>query len=321
MGGADRIGTAVLTAQMGWATAKTVVITRADNYADALAGSALAAQAGGPLLLTDSGGLDPRTEAELTHLLSGGATVYILGGPSAVSPAVDARISALGLHPQRLQGSDRFATAVAVARQIATIGPISSVLVATGQNFPDALTAGAAAAAGAAPNTTGVVLLTDDTTMPQATAAFLSDPATSAAAVFGVGDQGVGALATVRPTSTFTAVTGPTRFETAAAVARRFFPAKSTLTVVGLATGANWPDALSGGAFMGATRGPLLLADGSQTPTAEAQYTQSIGANIIRIVAFGGPAVLPDQALTQVGSAAAPTASWVYHYCQTSAPC
>ena len=42
------------------------MISRSDEFADALGGSALAAQKGGPLLLTATNGLDPRVRDELS---------------------------------------------------------------------------------------------------------------------------------------------------------------------------------------------------------------------------------------------------------------
>ena len=72
IGGADRIDTAIDASR--WSSAKTgtggrqasvAVISRSDEFADALGGSALAAQKGGPLLLTTTNGLDPRVRDEL----------------------------------------------------------------------------------------------------------------------------------------------------------------------------------------------------------------------------------------------------------------
>src|SRR5690242_17551229 len=60
--GPTRIGTAIATSQDEFATggsARAVVLARADNFPDALAGGPLAAAKGGPLLLTPSNALDP----------------------------------------------------------------------------------------------------------------------------------------------------------------------------------------------------------------------------------------------------------------------
>src|SRR5450432_4692281 len=137
--GDTRLATAIAASQDQFATsgsAKAVVLTRADTYPDALAGVPLPARVGAPLLLTASSSLDPTVRAEIVRLLPAGATVYILGGTAAVSPAVQTTITGLGFTVQRIAGADRFATAVAVA---VALGQPTTVFEATGLNFPDAV--------------------------------------------------------------------------------------------------------------------------------------------------------------------------------------
>ena len=119
-----------------------MVLTRADTYPDALAGVPLAAKVGGPLLLTSSNSLSAAVRAEIVRVLPAGAPVYILGGTSAVSAAVETTITGLGFVVHRLAGANRFATAVAVA---GALGNPTTVFEATGLNFPDALAGGPAA--------------------------------------------------------------------------------------------------------------------------------------------------------------------------------
>jgi putative cell wall-binding protein len=93
---------------------------------------------GGPVLLTHPGSLPGSTRDELVRLRS--QTVYLLGGTAAVSEAVRQSIQqATGKSVVRLAGADRYATAVAVSKAFFS-GP-RSVYLATGANFPDALSA------------------------------------------------------------------------------------------------------------------------------------------------------------------------------------
>jgi len=106
IGGADRIDTAIDTSQ--WSYAKTgtggrqasvAVISRSDEFADALGGSALAAQKGGPLLLTDPGSQYlPRPELDLVRTLAPHLSgVVVFGGYQAVGTvASNTAESALG---------------------------------------------------------------------------------------------------------------------------------------------------------------------------------------------------------------------------------
>ena len=87
--------------------------------------------------------------------------------------------------------------------------------------------------------------------LPAVTAAYLTaHPGT----VYAVG----GPAAKADPTAT--AIVGVDRYATAADLATRFFAAP---TLVGVATGVSFPDALSGGAQLARVDAPLLLA----TPT------------------------------------------------------
>jgi len=183
--GDDRVATSVAVSRDRFpAGMPAAVLASADDFADALAGSALADAVGGPLLLSHRDGLDERVAAELRDHLDEGGVVYVLGGTRALASGVDAAVVAAGGAPVRLAGDDRYATAAVVARQVRTAGPgeeCDAVLV-TGKDFPD----GAAAA--------GVVgahrplLFTAGSQMPLATRAALAactEPGSTVTAVGG----------------------------------------------------------------------------------------------------------------------------------------
>jgi putative cell wall-binding protein len=132
--------------------AQHAVLVRRDMFSDALAGSSLTLGLG-PLLYTDpSGPLPAETRAELVRTLARGATVYLLGGPAALPVALESEITSLGLRPHRLSGVDRESTAVAVARELAVRRKAAGfpdngvVVLATSDNWPDAVAAGAVGA-------------------------------------------------------------------------------------------------------------------------------------------------------------------------------
>jgi putative cell wall-binding protein len=120
---------------------------RARAWPDALAAGSLAALPDrAPVLLTLRNQLPRPTEQALADL--GAATVLVVGGVTAVSDGVVARLRELGYGVRRLAGHDRYATAVEVARFARARRPEArtSLVVASGENFPDALTAGPVAA-------------------------------------------------------------------------------------------------------------------------------------------------------------------------------
>ncbi len=148
--------------QASWA-----VIARDDDFADALAGSALGFGLG-PILFTpspasappgtDPGQLADATRRELLRVLPRGSTVYLLGGVDALHPGLEQQLVDLGYVPQRFAGDSRFATARLIAREVRQIvtdyvafNPTllidtNSVLVVNGRNWPDAIAAGQIAA-------------------------------------------------------------------------------------------------------------------------------------------------------------------------------
>ena len=86
--GADRYATAVAISQASFpGTAASVYLATGANFPDALAGGVAAALAPGPLLLTLAACLPPNVAAEIIRL--GATQVFILGGTSVISAAVD----------------------------------------------------------------------------------------------------------------------------------------------------------------------------------------------------------------------------------------
>ena len=254
IGGTDRYATGRELSQAQWhdGAANAVVLARGDAAPDALAGVPLAARVHGPLLLTDPTALDPATRAEIDRVLGGphsGKTVYILGGASAVSPAVESGLRKAGYTVVRYAGDNRFATALKIAQ---SFGPTPHVIVATGRNFPDALAAGPLGAVEGSP-----IVLSDDNTLDPDTARFIQ----THNAIEAVGDQAITAIDAL-PTAgkTVTRLGGADRYTTGAGVASMVARVSGHVpTSVGVASGMAFPDALTGGAFAANAGIPLLI--------------------------------------------------------------
>lgn len=145
--GADRFATAAALASDTFpAGVDGVYLARGEVFSpDALVGGTAAGVAGSPILLAAGCSLPDATLAELDALHS--TRVTILGGSAAVCDAVADQLRARGLAVSRVAGADRWATAVAVGRMLAT-APGGAVAVARGDEFsPDALAAAPYAAA------------------------------------------------------------------------------------------------------------------------------------------------------------------------------
>jgi hypothetical protein len=166
------------------------------------------------------------------------------------------------------------------------VGSPSTVFLATGINFPDALSAGPAAAA-----SHGVVLLTDGSTLPANVKAYLTaHPGT----VYAVGGPAVAADPAANP------LQGADRYATAAAVANAIFTAP---TSVGLASGVTFPDALSGGAYQAHVGGPILLTAPATLPSSTNTYLAGAKTTIANAEIFGGDAALSASVQTAITAA------------------
>jgi putative cell wall-binding protein len=264
-------------------TAGAVVLARADDYPDALVGAALASAKNAPLLFANGGVLTAATQAEIQRVLPAGGTVYLLGGTAAIPATVATSLTSLGFVPVRYAGTDRFGTALAVAD---ALNDPSTVLLATGVNFPDALAAGPAAA-----HVHGVVLLTNGSSLTPAVTAYLAaHPGT----VYAIGGPAVAADPSATPLS------GADRYATAAAVASSLFVAPAN---VGVASGTAFPDALSGGAFQAHFGGPIVLTDPHILPTSTSAYLTAADSTIVTTNIFGGATALSVTVQTAVGTA------------------
>ena len=151
--GADRFATAVAVAdELG--DPNTIFLASGSDFADALTAGPAAAATHGAILLTSAGGLKGATSS---YLAAHSPTVYAIGGPAAGSDPSATPIF----------GPDRFATGIAVAQEF--FAGATTVGIASGGGFPDALAAGAYMAA-----TGGPLLLTQPTTLSASVATYLA---------------------------------------------------------------------------------------------------------------------------------------------------
>lgn len=158
IGGATRFATAALIAER-LGTTGGVYLTEGANpdpargWPDALAVASLAAFQRRPILLTTAGVLPDET----LQALGADETVTVVGGTSAVSDSVAAQVDAAAGAVERVAGTNRYATALAVTRLARSAGlDPSTSWFATGTGYADALAAGPAVAAGG-----GVLMLVD----------------------------------------------------------------------------------------------------------------------------------------------------------------
>ena len=180
----------------------------------------------------------------------------------------------------RWWGRDRYVTAVEISKENYPTGA-SSVFIATGENFPDAL-----AAAPLAYNRNAPVLLSKTASIPQDTVDEIKrlDPdriyilGGTAAVSSGVATQLSGYAPVTR-------VSGNDRYATAAEISKATYPGGSD--VVYVATGRDFPDPLVGAPLAGYNGGPILLTDGTALTGATLSELARLGPNSIVVVGAG----------------------------------
>lgn len=134
-----------------------VFFVYAFNFADALSASTAAAVKGAPIIyLKTIGEIDNATKSYLGTVKGKVKTAYVIGGSGVISNKMkSSTASALGLTSpasvQRIAGTDRYETCVAVNSTFNGVLTGNSFCIATGQDFPDALAGGVYAAQNKAP--------------------------------------------------------------------------------------------------------------------------------------------------------------------------
>jgi putative cell wall-binding protein len=290
MAGVDRYATAATISSWHFAPGVPVAyVATGRNFPDALAVGPVAGLQRGPVLLTDPSSIPDSTRSELARLRP--QRIVVVGGEGVVSPGVVQQLQAYTSQPVgRLAGPDRYATAAQVARASFSPG-VPAVFVATGRTFPDALTAGPAAAALGGP-----VLLVDPTSIPQATAdalAWLQPRKIYIVGGPGVVGDGVAAALQGYSAEPVARLWGADRFATAAAVAQAFFGGPRF--AVYLATGRNFPDALTAVPAASVNGAPLLLVTQNDVPAPTAGELLRIRP--ARTYLAGGSGVVSDAVL------------------------
>ncbi|WP_161958565.1 cell wall-binding repeat-containing protein [Ornithinimicrobium cavernae] len=305
--GADRYATAAAVAAEYPDGADVVYVASGEKYADALsarhpagaeAGPAplgdnlwTEGQDGGnaaPVLLTQRDHLPSATRAALEDLAP--STIIVVGGDEVVSEAIAEELGDYAEETERLDGAERYATAAAIAERWPTGTPI--VFLASGENYPDALTGGAVATRANAP-----ILLAKDDHLPKATRAALETLQPSSVVILGR-EAAIGAEVEAEVAELVDdtrRVGGKDRYETAKLLADRY---EKDGERAFLATGVQFPDALTGSSLAGFEAAPLVLSRAGALPSDTAAALK--GASPQGVAIFGGEAAVAPTVEAQV---------------------
>ncbi|MDP2234399.1 MAG: cell wall-binding repeat-containing protein [Actinomycetota bacterium] len=304
--GADRYSTAYAASRSTFTSSSAVVIASGANVPDALAAAGLAGALECPVLLVPAATSldDPRVAPlylELTRL--GAHDAYIIGGTAAVNDFMYTEIGKMVPSVQRIPGSTRYETAKNVADKIDQINgaPSDTVFVVRGDSFADALAVSPFAYSQRLP-----ILLTPPGGLDAYTRSYIELNDVADVRIAG----GTGAVSAAVATSIDSLNSGATdvdrmdganRYETAAKVAEECVSLGwGDWNAIGLATGMNFPDALSGGAALGTRGGVLLLTEtGTLSQAAYDAISGNASPTTIALV-LGGTAAVNDAVIQTV---------------------
>jgi putative cell wall-binding protein len=234
--------------------AETVVLASGRKFPDALGAAALASAYDGPLLLTEPTVLPSVVAAEIERL--GASRLIVIGGPTTVYDGVKnaARTHLVGsAEATRVFGADRYATSKAVYQalrnRLADTGRDWSgkVIVANGENYPDALAASPLAAYKKWP-----IVLTKPAFLPGPTLDVVRGDVSTAIVVGGDAAVSPGVYGTLEDELGVVNVSrlwGDNRYQTALAIIGRAETEGLHWDGVCIATGKNYADALAGGPY------------------------------------------------------------------------
>lgn len=256
--GSDRYGTSVATTQAFEPGVPVLYIASGAGWADALSAGPAAAVQGGALLLTDPDVLPAAVASEITRLAP--LKTVVVGSALTVSTAVYSQIEALVGEIDRVGGTDRYDTSRQLVAGAFPFSTADEVFLATGGNFPDALSV-----APVAGRSGSAVLLVDGAKdgLDAATTDAVERLDATTAVVIGQEPSisaGIEAdLVSSGAVDETTRIGGPSRYATSRLVNEAYPPAPLVDTTY-LASGEGFADALSGATVAAAQGYPISLS-------------------------------------------------------------
>ncbi|NLO97126.1 MAG: cell wall-binding repeat-containing protein [Peptococcaceae bacterium] len=287
LAGNDRYETSIEISKKGWPNGSpNAVLVTGKDFPDALTAAPLAKKYNAPILLTRPDSLDKKTEAEILRL--GVRNIYIVGGYGAVGKEIEDKLKAMGINCTRISGNTRYDTAIEVAKEL---GSFDKIFVVTGDNFPDALSISSLAGSLNAP-----IILMPNKGMPLEFKNLIMGKEIAKTYVIGgsaaVSEKIFAELPNVER------ISGQNRYHTNNVVLNKFETAFDN-SIVYVATGENYPDALSASALAALNKAPIVLLTDTSTSYAK-KYFASKGIEDGQVTVIGGEKILRSKLINSL---------------------
>ena len=298
--GQDRFQTSIAVArqQVKDQQMQNVIIASGYNFPDALAASTLATKLRAPIILVGQSVLDSQVSLEyIKGSLVAGGTVTVVGGSVVVPKQIEQWLLYSGYKVVRLGGDDRFDTDALIVNKL-NVATGTPVVIASGNDFPDAIGIASIAASKGWP-----ILLSGPNQLPDSVKAFLATEQPSDAYIVGgeviLSNAVLGDLHAASPNTKMTRFGGNDRFDTLAQVVTTFYP---NPTEIYLASGLDFADALSGSVNAAQRNAPIILIDPKANTLSPAIVKYLVKYHYLKVNVLGGTAAVPEWAVALVNA-------------------
>lgn len=273
LSGINRYETSNAISKAGFGQATTIIITSGIDYPDDLAASALSKSNNAPIILASKDALAVSSLTEITRLKA--TKALIIGGTGVIGTGVEKQLKSLKIEITRIGGIDRYDTSRKVAE---LVGVTRGIIIAANLDFPDPLSIAPIAAIKGMP-----ILLTPSNSLNPNIAAFIKGK--SVPVSYLVGGTGVLGESIASSVPSSKRLSGNTRYTTNLSIINEFADELNFDTIY-LASGNDFPDALSGSAIAAKNNAPLFLTDKNSISTAALNLIKT--KKVKHVVILGG---------------------------------
>lgn len=280
LAGTNRFETACEIAKAEWTQSDYAILAYGLNYPDALAAVPLAKKLNAPILLTDRDSINLNTLSILHSLKI--KNLYLIGGFSVISKEQENSLINDGYTVKRIAGQDRYDTAIRIAEEL---GNSSEIIVATGNDYADALSVAPIAAEKQMP----IILAPKDNITNSIQNYINSHTITK---VYIIGEQDIISNNVANKFSDTIRIFGVNKYSRNVAVLNKFWP-EYDHTMFCFATGENFADALAGAVYAAKNNMAVVLVKKDLT-SQTTNFLQTISSSLNSITVFGGETAVPS---------------------------
>lgn len=278
--GNDRYETSVNISKEGWTQSNCVIVSNGEDFPDALLASSLAGKYDAPIILTQPHVIKDTTIKEVERLQP--KTIYIVGNTKNVGEEVESKLQTIAQTVIRVSGSNRYDESMQVAK---IVGLQNGVIVTCGTNFPDVLSIAPLAGSKQIP-----IIFGDKAGLNSELSNFVSSNEIPKSYI--IGGTGVLSSSLDKKLPNAKRLCGLDRYSTNIAVVSDF-EGDLNFNTVYLATGKNYPDALSGAALAAKNNAPIFLTDKENISPDLMDYFKK--KNVGKVIILGGTGVISEQ--------------------------